>query len=361
MSNEISQETAQQIVNAVKDVCGYDINYILPDGTVQASTDPSRIGNYHEAGHQAALNGEAVEVNASDSYSGTKAGTNLPFRYHGEITTVIGITGKPDEVRKYANLAQVIVRLILRERDHGELRQTRKAEERYVINTLLQKEHIDHAYLVDFMERYRMNPEKDCRLFLIRFQIRQPDGDINTIEQKIQAEIGGLAHAFSAFSFPNSYLLVTEDERSEDVTARLNAFLKVHPDVRISAGCACPIMTLSHAYETARIALRNAGEQVSLFDELGIELLEADLHAETKAQFVSRTLNGLKEEDLSLLQIYFDHDMSLKDTAQALFIHKNTLQYRLMRIHENNGLDPRKFKDAYILCTALKLRDSLSE
>ena len=52
MSYRIEQQTARQIVKTVKDVSGCDINFILPDGTVLASTDLSRIGSYHEIGHR---------------------------------------------------------------------------------------------------------------------------------------------------------------------------------------------------------------------------------------------------------------------------------------------------------------------
>ena len=51
----IRQKTAQQIVDTVKSVCGFDINFIGEDGIVLASTDPDRIGSFHEAGRQAGI------------------------------------------------------------------------------------------------------------------------------------------------------------------------------------------------------------------------------------------------------------------------------------------------------------------
>lgn len=51
---EISKKTAQQIVDSVKDVCGHDVNFIQPDGSILASTNPERVGTYHEIGHRAA-------------------------------------------------------------------------------------------------------------------------------------------------------------------------------------------------------------------------------------------------------------------------------------------------------------------
>lgn len=62
MANAISQRTAQEIVEAVKDVCGCDINFIRPDGIIDASTAPERIGTFHEIGHKAAVTGQTLEV-----------------------------------------------------------------------------------------------------------------------------------------------------------------------------------------------------------------------------------------------------------------------------------------------------------
>jgi len=51
MAFSIRQNVAQQIVEAVKDVAGHDINFIDAKGIIFASTDIKRIGDYHEIGH----------------------------------------------------------------------------------------------------------------------------------------------------------------------------------------------------------------------------------------------------------------------------------------------------------------------
>ena len=48
MITRISNNLAQQIVNTIKDVCSYDINFINPSGIIIASTNASRIGTFHE-------------------------------------------------------------------------------------------------------------------------------------------------------------------------------------------------------------------------------------------------------------------------------------------------------------------------
>lgn len=47
--------------------------------------------------------------------------------------------------------------------------------------------------------------------------------------------------------------------------------------------------------------------------------------------------------------------MSLKDSCEQLYLHKNTLQYRLDKIWKETGYNPREFKDATVLYVGLKM------
>jgi len=59
---------------------------------------------------------------------------------------------------------------------------------------------------------------------------------------------------------------------------------------------------------------------------------------------------------LETLQGFFDNNLSITQTAKALFIHRNTLLYRLERVKKITGLDPKKFDDAVLLRIALKMK-----
>jgi carbohydrate diacid regulator len=100
MAVSIDKHTAQKVVDTVKDVCGYDINFINSDGIIFASTNSARIGDFHEIGKQVIDTASTIEVNSNDSFWGTQKGVNIPFIYHKQVCAVIGISGEPDEVRK---------------------------------------------------------------------------------------------------------------------------------------------------------------------------------------------------------------------------------------------------------------------
>lgn len=69
---------------------------------------------------------------------------------------------------------------------------------------------------------------------------------------------------------------------------------------------------------------------------------------ETNIYFSRELLDRLGEnsEIIQTLEAFFNYDMSLTRTADELSIHRNTLVYRLDRIAETLGLDPRRFDDA---------------
>ncbi len=64
----------------------------------------------------------------------------------------------------------------------------------------------------------------------------------------------------------------------------------------------------------------------------------------------------LSPELIETLETYFAHDLSISETARALFIHRNTLLYRLERVTEFTGYNPREFAAAVQLYLAVWLQ-----
>lgn len=56
----------------------------------------------------------------------------------------------------------------------------------------------------------------------------------------------------------------------------------------------------------------------------------------------------LNEETLETVRVFFQNDMNLSTTARHLFIHRNTLLYRMEKIRKATGLDLRRFEDAVV-------------
>ena len=102
MITKVSRRLAQQIVDTVKDVCGRDINFIAPSGTIFASTDKQRIGEFHEIGQRAAKIKTTIEIQSDGSFQGTQKGVNIPIFHQGIFLQSSGSAGRR---RRYANSA----------------------------------------------------------------------------------------------------------------------------------------------------------------------------------------------------------------------------------------------------------------
>ena len=210
MSVSVHKRVAEEIVQAVRDVCGHDINFISPSGRIFASTNPDRVGQYHEAAREAAKTGETLEVHRAEDYFGAQPGVNIPLSHDGEPVAVIGITGEPDEVRKYGVLAQKITALILREHELERQSSTERAQMDHVVRALALGEHLNYDYYRDFMQRHRVDLE-GIRTTVI---LRTHSGDENLT--RVKSEITRIIHrqriTLYTFCYPHEFILLPEPE-----------------------------------------------------------------------------------------------------------------------------------------------------
>lgn len=102
--------------------------------------------------------------------------------------------------------------------------------------------------------------------------------------------------------------------------------------------------------------LKGAGH-VYTSDVLGVLPLVISGNISQKHDQAKRILDGLDDPELTeTLEAFLQHNLNLTHTAEALNIHRNTVIYRLDRITEKLGKDPRSFTDAVELYLALQLQ-----
>ncbi len=72
--------------------------------------------------------------------------------------------------------------------------------------------------------------------------------------------------------------------------------------------------------------------------------------------FNRKTQRLFNEEMLYTIEMFFKKDLNLSDTARQLYIHRNTLVYRLDKVQRQTGLDLRKFDDAVTFKILMELK-----
>ena len=122
---------------------------------------------------------------------------------------------------------------------------------------------------------------------------------------------------------------------------------------------------LRHAAAALEIGrVFNAGETVMRYDRLGVGRLIHDLPEETcrlylKEVFGTESPEGLDQETLEIINAFFENNLNISETARHLYVHRNTLVYRLEKLTAATGLDLRNFDGAMKLRLALMISDSL--
>lgn len=361
MKSFISRHLADQIVHAVFEVCGYNVNFIDCDGYIYASTDSTRIGTYHEIGRKAAKIGEMIEVEENSSYKGTLKGVNLPVFYEQKIIAVIGISGPPDVVRKYAYLAETMTLLLIREQKlQFSARTYQEKRHSFIRNLIYQEEPLSQEEKEELKE-FGLDHSEKMRVMTMVFNKECVSSEISQMESLIQGLFGKMSVLLFTYQYPRMYLGVLTENQYQNYDGAIRIFgEKYRQFLKIAVGKAENLEGLWYSYETCRVILKSSmliSAFYACYEDLTFELLLSSASAKERNAFVKKMMGKLTDQEIDLLNCYFDMDMSLQKTSSQQHLHKNTLQYRLDKIYKKTGYNPRIFKDAVLFYLALRSGD----
>ena len=144
----------------------------------------------------------------------------------------------------------------------------------------------------------------------------------------------------------------TEEETAEFAAAVIET-VETETGIQIQAGIGAPVQELAGMKESLRqarqaIAMGRVFQpegRVFAYNRQAMERLISAIPAETRAQLRKELLSEetgkqLNSEMMETVRAFFRNDLNLSTTARQLFIHRNTLTYRLQRIRELLDCDP---------------------
>lgn len=353
----IDKKLARQIVFTVNEICDKHINLISPDGIILASTDEDRIDTFHEIGKTVADTLESIEVYNDSNFIGTKKGINLPIFHNKAIISVIGISGEPDEIRKYANLVQRITSILIRERELNQYSRIQSEKRHFIMQSLTGDTPYNQDYLNVCLADINFNIYSQKRLIVIEINERYNVSSLALIESEIENLFKNITPSISTYNYPYEHFAIIDDSSLNHAISLLHRFLEKHGALlKVAIGKSTDIYELRKSYESALVALRsikNTEKSFVMYDDLLLDLVISDMKPENAEALKNKTIHTLDDDDIELLKAYFKHNMSLAKTAESTFLHKNTIQYRLNKITEKSNLNPRTFSDAVSLYLAI--------
>ena len=130
------------------------------------------------------------------------------------------------------------------------------------------------------------------------------------------------------------------------------------------------IKDLARAYKEAQVALEvgkvfETEKNIISYENLGIGRLIYQLPTTLCDMFMQEvfkkgSLESLDRETLVTIQAFFENNLNVSETSRKLFVHRNTLVYRLEKIRKLTGLDLREFEHAITFKVALMVKKYLN-
>ncbi|MBR1852182.1 MAG: helix-turn-helix domain-containing protein [Lachnospiraceae bacterium] len=244
-------------------------------------------------------------------------------------------------------------------------------KERFDKDNFIKNLLLDNLLLVDIYSRAKkLHIQTDVpRAVLI---VESPTGRDNNVLEFSRACFGNNGKDFITAVDEKDVIIVkeiTETDASKEIekSARsLIAYLEKEgvEGVRISYGTGIrEIKEVSRSYKEAKMAL-DVGKiffddrNVIAYSELGIGRLIYQLPIPLCKMFIREIFGGkspddFDEETLTTIYKFFENSLNVSETSRQLFIHRNTLVYRLDKLQKSTGLDLRVFEDAITFKIAL--------
>ena len=239
-------------------------------------------------------------------------------------------------------------------------------KDNFVKNLLL-----DNLLLVDIYSRAKKLHimTEASRVVLI---VESEGGKENNILELIRAHAGNNSKDFVTAVDESNVIIVKELSDSDavkEIQKAAEGILQLVKrenikNVRIAYGTIVPeIKEVSRSYKEAKMAL-DVGKiffddrSIIAYSELGIGRLIYQLPIPLCKMFIKEIFGGknpddFDEETLTTINKFFENSLNVSETSRQLFIHRNTLVYRLDKIQKSTGLDLRVFEDAITFRIAL--------
>lgn len=367
---EITRELADNIVKEMKKIIGKDINYINTDGEIIASTDEKRVGTYHLGAKEVVKKQKTIFIQRDNEYFGAKEGINLPVKFENRIIGVIGISGRKNEVEKYGQIIKKMTEILIKEAYVKEKEEANTEYEKILLEHLLLDKNILQKSLVVSNSIEEMSLNENGVVISIKLEniksIDKAKKSFEIIKKVVKSEKGYLmlSKGIITILFFNK-----GRENIEEIIQKIRKNLDVYDSVEITCGVGRSkksIDNLESSYLESISALEwsiKNKKSIFFYEDMKLEIILNNIDKETKEKYIEELFKNLDfkeiEEFKEIFISYENNNGSIEKIASELFIHKNTLQYRINKFKEKSGLDIRKYRDFAILKIAYMILFSL--
>ncbi len=357
MSNSVFQNVMLQL----KEVPERTFGVVDADGTVISCTDPSLLG---ERWPDAALK----VVNAADSMVSFGQKTfKAIISAAGYFEYAVFCTGDDDTARAYCTMAYIA------------LNEAKVFyEEKHDRGTFVKNIIMDNILPGDIYIRAKelhFTTDAHRAVFLVR---QLGHGDVSSVDvlagmfpDKLQDFV--LSINETDIAVIKQITPETDAEELIKLASQMEETLKNELFVKTVIGIgtvAEHLRSLADSYKEAQTAIDvgkvfDTEKSIINYENLGIGRLIYQLPTTLCEIFLTEifkknSIDSLDQETMFTINKFFENDLNVSETSRKLFVHRNTLVYRLEKIKKITGLDLRQFDHAIVFKVALMVRKYLT-
>lgn len=355
----MSNRLFQSVVHQMKDTMDCIIGVIDKTAAIIACSELSKIGTTNEF--------VSLDLNDSHDIFIRDGYTYKPFGTHMKPDFAVFVEGVDDTAAKYANILAISLSSLKQYYD-----------EKYDRNNFIKNVVLDNVLPADILVKARelhFNSDVSRVVLLIRIL---SSNDVSAFDV-IQNLFPDKSKDF-VFNISESDIVLVKEVNENIESSDLEKLAKSISDTlssefytRVNVGIGMVvegINGLASSFKEAQIALEvgkvfDTEKTIVSYDNLGIARLIYHLPTtlcETflREVFKKGSIDSLDHETLFTIQKFFENNLNVSETSRKLFVHRNTLVYRLEKIKKLTGLDLREFDHAIIFKIALMVKKYLS-
>ncbi|SKA86017.1 carbohydrate diacid regulator [Clostridium sp. USBA 49] len=343
---KLTEQIAQDIVDKMMDVIPYNVNIMNSEGRIIGSGDKSRIGEIHEGAIEAIDKDKLIAV--YEAKGGAKPGVNMPIHFNNKVMGVIGISGDPALVEAFASIVKVTAELLI---NQAYVLNEQKAREQVKEGFLYQWAYLREDYDDDFLHK-ALTLNIDLKIERIAVVIK--DSSEKNILDKISRYLQEGEYTIK-LNRENILIFMKVDYK---INKRINTiFDELKKPVKIGVGYDRKIMAKSMQEAITAMEIMEKlriNKDICYYKEISfIDILSKSIEKNKLEYIVEKLEKESKGLDLiETLTTYVILNGEVNHVSEVLHIHRNSLNYRLKKIEDITGKNPRNLTELLELFTA---------
>ena len=369
----LTTKIVQPFIATLEEALHYKVTITDTNGYIVGSSDPARLNQFHPSAYEILCERQPIESwdIATDSYVNVPEGVQLGYGerviYDGECIGLIGLVGAPEEIKQSIKTAQLVLQLMLdRKKASDELKLISKDKKAFLLR-LLQGQYGSPEWIKERADTYKIDLSRPRYVLTVQINLEKFDEksplELSQIKETMHRAIRSIFFEQEDLLYEydtgetvlptaGKHLDASQRRRQiEKAAARLYAELreqcKVSALIGVSEECGdytgIPL-ALRQGRMAAEIGAKTEnGEGLYFYSQMRLGRIVASFSPEIRPilqrDILSKLLENHADSLLETLFTYFEMNWNVSQTAEKLFIHRNTLQYRFRKIKEITGFD----------------------